>query len=489
MRAARSGLVFLACGAVACGGERPAHAAAAAESAAAPAQEIPVFAGPAGVGQPINDTVAGLLMFRGNATRTWYGRGPVPRDPQILWRYPRRPMCANSPVGRRNRVWCGTGWTGQPSVVVRPGGTEIIFGAYDRSVHFLDAATGRDRRPPFLLGDIIKGSVSVDPDGYPLVYSGSRDSYFHVIATDRARPVELWRLSAADAPRPMWNDDWDGNAVIVDDYLFEGGENGWFYIVKLNRRYDEQGLVQVRPEVLVRLAGFDDGQLDSLGDEDVSIENSVVLFGNTAYFANSGGLISGIDLAPLRTEPARVARSFRFWGGDDINATMVADEHGMLYVGAEDQRRNPRMREMGQLYSLDPAHPTDPVRWRMQIPRGRDFGGIYATLALFGRMLFVATHEGTLMGVDRDSGLVRWRIAVGWHAWSSPVVVDSTLIHADCEGHVRAFDVREPERLPPLLWEFTLPTGACIESTPAVWEGRLYFGARDGFFYAVGDRE
>jgi outer membrane protein assembly factor BamB len=68
------------------------------------------------------------------------------------------------------------------------------------------------------------------------------------------------------------------------------------------------------------------------------------------------------------------------------------------------------------------------------------------------------------------------------------VVVDSTLIVADCEGAVRAFDVREQGREPPVLWEFRLPSGACIESTPAVWRGRIYVGARDGYFYAIGDR-
>jgi outer membrane protein assembly factor BamB len=476
----------LALAAAGCGGEPPASDLA--HAATPPVQSPAPWVTAEEIGRPINDTIAGLTMFRGNATRSWFGSGPVPRAPRILWRYPSRPMCSISVVGRSRREWCGTGWTGQPSVVRRAGGLEVIFGAYDRRIHFLDAATGRPRRPSFLTGDIIKGSVTLDPDGFPLVYSGSRDNFFHIVATDRPSPTELWRLSAASAPRPLWNDDWDGNAVVIEDYLFEGGENGWFYIVKLNRRYDDNGLVQVSPEVVVMLPGYDDEQLADLGDEDVSIENSVLIFGNRAWFANSGGLVSGVDLTHLRTDPARVERTFRFWGGDDINATMVIDERGYLYVGAEDQRRNARMREIGQLYSLDPSNPGDPVRWRMNVARSRDFGGIYATPALFGQVLFVVTHAGALMAVDRDSGTVRWQIPNGWHSWSSPVVVDSTLILADCEGRIRAWDVRVPDRRPPLLWEFRLPSGACIESTPAVFEGTIYVGARDGYFYAIGDR-
>lgn len=452
-----------------------------------PVRHEPVFVRAGQVGAPINDKIAGLTMFRGNATRTYYGRGPVPRNPMVLWRYPRRPMCAVSWVGRQRPVWCGSGWTGQPAVVERDGGVEVIFGAYDRQIHFLDGATGRERRPSFRTGDIIKGSVTVDPDGFPLLYSGSRDNYFRVIALDRPRPTELWRLSATDAPHPMWNDDWDGNAVVIDDYLFEGGENAWFYIVKLNRRYDERGLVQVAPEVLVRFPSFDDSLLAAIRDRDVSIENSPALFGNRVYFANSGGLVWGLDLARLR-DSARASPVFRFWGGDDTNATIVVDEQGMLYVAAEQQRFNRRGREVGQLYKLDPRR-ADPLVWGFQIPRGREaHGGVYSTPALFGGMLYVTTNSGRLLGVDRDSGIVRWEKPLPPHAWSSPVVVDSVLLVGDCEGVLHAFDVRRPEVEPPLLWEFQLESGACIESTPAVWNGRIYVGARDGYFYAIGDR-
>jgi outer membrane protein assembly factor BamB len=442
------------------------------------------------VARPIADSVIGLTMFRGNATRTWYGRGPVPAHPRILWRYPAaRGMCSYSRVGHENPYWCGSGWTGQPSVVERADGVEVIVGTYDRSIHFLDGATGRERRPSFATGDIIKGSVAVDPDGYPLIYSGSRDNFFHVIAIDRARPTELWRLSALDAPRPMWNDDWDGNAVIRDDYLFEGGENGWYYVVKLNRHYGADGRVAVDPKILARIPSFDDSLLADIRDEEVSIENSTALYGWTAYFANSGGAVWGVDLRQLR-DSGLVRPSFRYWAGDDTDASIVIDEEGMLYVASELQRFNRRSARVGQLQKLDPRRRGDPRVWGIPIPpgKGEKQGGIWATPALFGHMLYVATNSGRLLGVDRDSGIIRWERPLPPHAWSSPVVVDSTLIVADCQGSIHAFDVRIPAAPPPEIWTFHLPSGACIESTPAVWNGRLYVGARDGYFYAIGDR-
>ena len=123
----------------------------------------------------------------------------------------------------------------------RDGRTWVVFGAYDRAIHFVDAVTGQDILPPFPTGDIVKGSVSVDPDGLPLIYIGSRDNYFRVIAIDRPQPTELWKLWAHDVSPTKWNDDWDGSGLVLGDYLFEGGENSQIHIVKLNRAWARTG--------------------------------------------------------------------------------------------------------------------------------------------------------------------------------------------------------------------------------------------------------
>ena len=152
--------------------------------------EFEGFVNPESVGQPYGDTVPGLLTFRGNPTRTYYGNGPVPdraagRSGHIR---PRARRCAASPTtATAITTWCGTGWTGQPAVFERDGRTWVVFGAYDQAVHFVDGDTGERHPPDFPTGDIIKGSVTIDPDGFPLVYTGSRDDYYRVIAIDRTR--------------------------------------------------------------------------------------------------------------------------------------------------------------------------------------------------------------------------------------------------------------------------------------------------------------
>jgi hypothetical protein len=58
------------------------------------------------------------------------------------------------------------------------------------------------------------------------------------------------------------------------------------------------------------------------------------------------------------------------------------------------------------------------------------------------------------------------------------------LLVATCTGELRAYSLADPHRPVP-TWTLKL-SESCIESTPAVWEGRIYVGVRDGKFYAVG---
>lgn len=442
---------------------------------------------PSPTAAPINTGVEGLTTFRGNATRTYYGEGPVPADPEVLWRYPASGgLCGESTDGDGTRTWCGTGWTGQPNVVEWEGTTEVRFGAYDYGVHTLDAETGEPVRERFPTGDIIKGTVTSDPDGYPLLYTGSRDNELRILALDRGdRMVELWSLSADSAPNPVWNNDWDGSPLIVEDHLLEGGENSWFYVVRLNRDYDGDGKVTVDPQIRVMVPGFDDELFSALGDNQVSIESSVALHEGVAYFANSGGLVQGWDVSRVLEGRKRAKRVFRFWTGEDTDATVVIDDEGFLYVASELERRNARSAEVGQLMKLDPSEPQDPLVWSIDVPGEGGDGGLWATPAIHGDLLYAPTNTGRILAVDRTRGRVRWELDLPGPTWSSPAVVDDVLIVGDCAGVLHAYDVSNPRREPPELWSVEL--GGCIESTPAVWRGRIYVGTRAGGVFAVGD--
>jgi hypothetical protein len=63
--------------------------------------------------------------------------------------------------------------------------------------------------------------------------------------------------------------------------------------------------------------------------------------------------------------------------------------------------------------------------------------------------------------------------------------VDDVWIQASCDEAVTAYDVSNTRIRPPELWSVQLE--GCVESTPAVWEGRVFVGSRGGRFYAIGD--
>lgn len=446
---------------------------------------------PTSSGQPWSSEVEGLITFRGNPTRSYYGQGPVPSAPEVLWSVPEDGgFCGESAVGGSSKTWCGTGWTGQPSVWEGPDDkTWVAFGAYDKAIHILDAETGADLRQPFVTGDIIKGSVTIDPDGFPLLYSGSRDNKYHVLAFDRGEAMEeLWTLDAEAVSPTLWNDDWDSSGLVIDDYLFEGGENSQIHIVKLNRAVGADGKVTVAPELVWNAPGWDDELLSELAvagtrSQDVSIENSVAISGDTLYFANSGGLVQGWDISGLK-DGVDPTRTFRFWTGDDIDASIVVDDEGFLYVGSEYERGFDRSLEVGQLIKLDPRRPDDPLVWSVDDHESSP-GGIWATPAIHGDVVYVPTNGGRLLGVDRGDGEVLWTIHLPGPTWQSPVVVDDVLIQGDCNGVLHGYDVSDPRVAPPELW--TVQLEGCIESTPAVWGGRIFVGARGGKVYALGD--
>jgi outer membrane protein assembly factor BamB len=428
---------------------------------------------------------AGLLTFRGNATRSYYGDGPVPKAPKILWRYPERPMCANSSTGGKSYLWCGTGWTGQPAVFEVKDKTWLSFGAYDRKVHFVDATTGKPVLRPVETGDIIKGSVTIDPDGWPLAYIGSRDGYYRIIAFDGGRTRTLYKLSAhATEGETMWNDDWDGAGLIKDDRLYIGGENSRFHVLKLNRKRGSDGLVNVKPEIVFHAPSWDRNLLRAVGDRNMSIENSVSMSGHTVWFANSGGLVQGWDVSRLKRGGA-ARKIFSFWTGDDTDSSVVVDENENLYVASELERYNRRSREVGQLMRLDPKRKDNPLVWSVRDRGGAGKSGFWATPALYKNIVIAASHHGRLIGVDRESGRIHWEMKLKSKTWQSPVVIDDVLIQGDCSGVLNAWKFSRPERAPKKIWQLNL--GSCIESTPAVWKGKIYVGTRGGFMYALGD--
>lgn len=111
--------------------------------------------------------------------------------------------------------------------------------------------------------------------------------------------------------------------------------------------------------------------------------------------------------------------------------------------------------------------------------------GFWATPALLDTVVIAPTDGGEVLALDRMTGEKLWSFELPGPTWQSPVVVDDKLVQGDCNGTLHGYDVSNERIQPPELWSVDI--GGCIESTPALWEGRLFVGTRGGRFFSLGD--
>ena len=114
---------------------------------------------------------------------------------------------------------------------------------------------------------------------------------------------------------------------------------------------------------------------------------------------------------------------------------------------------------------------------------GKD-NGTWSTPSIYGDTVIWATKPGYIYGLDRETGAERWKLKVNGPMLSSSVVVDGVLVQADGRGIIHAWDLGDGHSEPTERW--SIDVGLNIESTPAIWNGRIYVGSRDGYFYCIG---
>ena len=443
------------------------------------------WSSPGNTFKPYEGLRKGLLTFRGNPTRNFYGTGPIPTTkPKVRWIYPENSsMCAVSYLRNQGDTWCGMGWTGQPGIFEHKGKLALAFGSFDKKVHMLDALTGKDIKRPFVTGDIIKGSITIDPDGHPYLYIGSRDNFMRVISFEGDELKEVWKLNAYAVKPVLWDDDWDASPLILKDHLVTGGENGHLHLVRLNRSWLSNGHSSIKPKLAFNVPGWDDQLLADFPKPAVSIENSVAVYKNTVYFANSAGLLQGWDLSGV-LDGKKPKRTFRLWLGDDTDATITIDSNGHLYVASEYEIGNRRSQLVGQVTKIDPKLKGDSaILWRKHI-RSKKPDGVWASPALTEDQLIVPTDSGNLLGIDTATGKTNWNIDYGNQPlWSSPIVIEDKMLVATCDGKIDAYSLKNKLK-PSKMWSLKVSNG-CFEATAGLWDGKIFIGNRDGKLYGI----
>ena len=446
--------------------------------------------------------VEGVTTFRGNNYRDSAAYGNIPDDPEeleIVW------SVAVSQIDD----WGGVGWTGQCSIVRWPeevvrimnvreekkGGplTEVIYATLDGRVYFLDLYDGQATRPAINIGAPIKGSVTVDPRGYPLLYVGQGIPEANGHSVDIGTRI----FSLIDQPLLFFLDGDDSfaqrswyafdAAPLVDgktDTMLQVGENAILYLVKLNTDYDpEAGTISIDPKV-------DRYVFRSRVSDQPGMENSLAVYNDYGYFVDNSGLLQCVDLNTLTC----------VWAGDtgdDTDATIVLEEEAdgtvALYTATEREHsasydENAYLRKINAL--------TGEMLWKLPVKvytsEGNE-GGSFATPALgkgelgdliFAHMTRTPDDGATLMAVDKESGEVVWRVAMGSGGWSSPVCVyDASgkgyVLVGSSSGALRLYDGRTGRIISICDLEGN------IEGSPAVFEDMLVVGTRGKRIFGV----
>ncbi|WP_224249453.1 outer membrane protein assembly factor BamB family protein [Hyalangium gracile] len=447
---------------------------------------------------------AGVFTFRGGATRTGGAWGICPmreRKLELAW-------TANTTKGRP--PWRGgAGWTGEPVIIQWPdvmrhsmvrlgrrrfdkGLVEVIQGSLDGSVYFLDLKTGRPTRPPIVTGNPIKGSVSLDPRGYPLLFVGQgipqkKPIGLHVY--DLISHREVFFLPGKDKASPRSWGAFDSSGLLnrsTDSYLL-GGENGLLYALKLNTDFDSIKLrLKVRPEVLRY-------RYTPEGSPHYGIENSISAVGNLAFFADNGGTIQAIDLRTFKP-------LWTFDAGDDTDASIpveLENDRPVLYTGTEVDKTGPRGRSW--LRKLDGL--TGRVLWERSYPCEGSLGppkkvdaGAFATPLvgtgdIAGQVVFTLSrcpgfNDGLMVALDKATGEERWRKKLDSYAWSSPTACKDEqghtfILQGDILGTVHLLDARTGEELDSLKLQ------GLIEASPAIFGDMAVLATRGNWIHGL----
>lgn len=457
---------------------------------------------PVSFGLPTEFTqLEGITTFRGNNYRDCASWGTIGAEPtKMAYKWVKSISSLDD--------WTGVGWTGQCSIVRWPeetrrimnlypekkaknGLTEVIYATLDGHIYFLDLDDGSATRDAINVGAPIKGSLSVDPRGYPLLYCGQGIPEVH----GESVPIGTRVFSLIDSSVLFFLDGRDKAAQrhwyafdaspLIDgatDTMFQPGENGIFYSVKLNTFYDPAaGTISVSPEVVKYL-------YNSNASTRLGMENSVAIYNHYAYFADNSGLIQCVDVNEMRLMWADHA-------GDDTDSTIVLEpeESGIvaLYTANELDLRG----EKGKCNIRKFDAITGTQIWVVKEPctrTGDANGGAFATPALGKGSLgpYIYFHiartkdGGALLAIDKQTGVVAWRRALKNYGWSSPVCVyaDSGrgyVAVASSSGQLRLIDGLTGD----LICDIDMKSN--VEGSPVVFENTLVVGTRGKKIVAV----
>jgi outer membrane protein assembly factor BamB len=356
----------------------------------------------------------------------------------------------------------------------------VIYPTFTGVIYRLDLATGKQTRAPIATGCGYKGTGSIDPRGYPLLYTGQGLNdmdgvncpwQYRIFDLIQNKQVAGWSGSDPAAPRKDWGA-FDSSALVnaASDTLIEPAENGLVYKAKLNAKFDPAAkTVSVDPQ-LTRM------EYRTPTSEKFGIESSAAAYRNLMYAADNDGNVICWDANTMAIIWARNV-------GDDTDATITLDQTPdgvFIYTGNEIDKRGAAGTNMiTNLRKINAL--TGEQVWQYDVPALYDNGvngGLLATpllgtgeisdMIIFNVAKTTSQSTGTMVALDKVTGKPIWTRTMKRYSWSSPVQITSTTgkaygIVTDSGGTMHLFDPNTGADLS------TLSLGKNTEASPAVY--------------------
>ena len=302
--------------------------------------------------------------FLGDYARRSYGLGPAPQHLDVLWKVRlgsgwTSGKYADDPPNQ----WSGSGWTGQPNIVVDGGRPYVLVGGYDYRLRRIDALTGKVVWS-YKFDDIIKSSPAVFENPHPtsdddkyIVLAGSRRGYPYKLGDPRVAPYraltfgsgkELWRLPV---PRTAcYSRDCDGSGFYYDGRVYIGVESGWYYVLDPFTTTAWQG--HRTPRILEQRLLLGDGRgVPHKGN--LVLEASGAAVGKNIYISSGAGHVYGLRRSDLRVV-------WDYFVGSDMDGSAIPTRSGKLLVAVEKEY----IRGHGGVLCVDPSKPAaKAVEW------------------------------------------------------------------------------------------------------------------------------
>ncbi|HHV28911.1 outer membrane protein assembly factor BamB family protein [Acetivibrio mesophilus] len=400
-------------------------------------------------------------------------------------------------------TWTGVGWNGQPSIVKwddnlrrkmnlfqdkknKDDLKEVIYATLDGKIYFLDLDDGSHTRNPINVGASLKGSVTVDPRGYPLLYSGQGIDEVE----GKKVPIGfriyslldqklLYFINGLDNTSFRYWGAFDSSPLLhkETDSLFLCGENGLLYSIKLNTDYvPTQPAISINPDITkYRYTSPVKGRLGT--------ENSIAAFKNFGYFADNSGTLQCVDLNTL--SPVWVRNIT-----DDTDSTMAIEDLGgsnvFVYIANEVDLQG----ENGYSFVRKINALTGSLLWEKKYKCSYNVdtnGGALASpvvgkneisdLVIFSIAKSYKKNGGKLIAFDKNTGDEVWVIDSDFYSWSSPVDIytkdgKAYIIHCDSAGYMNLIEGKSGKILD------KIPLGGNVEGSPAVYNDMIVVGTR-----------